>query len=224
MSLHELMRELRELNVRLWVEDGSLRFAAPTALDPELKRRMAERKPELIGALQQAARQDADASADATLAADAPSPDDAPTDDGAAHDGLSFAQRRLLFLHRMDGDSCAYNLPMAWRIRGALPVEALRAAFAALPRRHDALLVSFHLVDGEYVPRVDPAVALELAVVALDHLAGDARDAALAQLIDAQAREPFALEHAPLLRGSLVRRGEDVHALLMTMPQLSSDG
>lgn len=214
MSLHELLRELRELNVRLWVEDGNLRFAAPRALDPALKQRMIEHKPELIAALRQATR----SGVEDVAAADA---GDAPATDG---DGLSFAQRRLLFLQRMDGDSAAYNLPMAWRLRGALDVDALRAAFAALPRRHDALQSSFRLVDGEYLPHRDPDAALALEVVSLEALPEDARESALRAQIDAQARAPFALEQAPLLRGALVRLAPDDHALLLTMHHLVSDG
>jgi acyl carrier protein len=41
---------------------------------------------------------------------------------------LSFAQSRLWFLNRFDGGVATYNMPTAFRISGALDVEALGAA------------------------------------------------------------------------------------------------
>ena len=35
---------------------------------------------------------------------------------------LSFMQQRLWFLARLEPDLCAYNIPMSWRLRGALDV------------------------------------------------------------------------------------------------------
>ena len=129
--MHELMSELRRLNVRLWVEDGKLHFAAPgQVLSADLKRRMADRKSELIQAIEQA-----------SAAPAAPSrPKLALAADPAA---LSFAQQRLLFLHQIDSQSYAYNVPAAWRIAGPLDGAALERALALLPARHDALRSAF---------------------------------------------------------------------------------
>lgn len=210
MSVHELMRELRQLNVRLWVEDGSLRYSAPSqALSPDLKQRIIDRKAELIRMLEQATGIE----------------ERNVTDAGPVRsDGLSFAQQRLLFLHRMDSASCAYNLPAAWRIRGRIDTAALQRSFARLPGLHDALRVSFHLEEGDFVSRTTADPALDLATVSLADRPEPEREAALAQLVHDEAVRLFDLDQAPLLRGTLVELAEDDHALLLIMHHVISDG
>jgi natural product biosynthesis luciferase-like monooxygenase protein len=210
--MHELMSELRRLNVRLWVEDGKLHFAAPgQALSADLKQRMAERKTELIAAIEQAS---------ATPAAPA-RPMLALAADPAA---LSFAQQRLLFLHQIDSRSYAYNVPAAWRIAGPLDGAALERALALLPARHDALRSAFEAGEDGYARGAVAAPAPTLARCSLAALAPAAREAALAGLIRDEARRLFDLARAPLLRATLVELGPDEHALLLTMHHVVSDG
>src|SRR6185436_19764844 len=52
---------------------------------------------------------------------------------------LSFAQERLWFLHRLDPDSAAYNMPSALRLAGAVDVPALAAGLREIVRRHEVL-------------------------------------------------------------------------------------
>ncbi|HEX2093845.1 MAG TPA: condensation domain-containing protein, partial [Longimicrobiaceae bacterium] len=52
---------------------------------------------------------------------------------------LSFAQQRLWFIHQMDPESPAYNMPYPLRLRGAVEVGLLRRSLDALVRRHETL-------------------------------------------------------------------------------------
>src|SRR6185312_3440815 len=60
---------------------------------------------------------------------------------------LSYAQRRLWFLHRLEPGSPAYNVPGALRLRGPLKPEALAGALSEIARRHESLRTVFREVS-----------------------------------------------------------------------------
>ncbi len=139
---------------------------------------------------------------------------------------LSFAQQRLWFLDRMEPGSPAYNLPNAVRIRGRLDVPALGRTLQELVRRHETLRTSFALRNRQPVQVIAPDVlagVFALPVVDLAALPEEAREAALPAEAAAEALRPFDLSRAPLLRATLLRLGDDDHALLLTMHHIVSD-
>ena len=56
---------------------------------------------------------------------------------------LSFAQERLWFIDRLDPGSAVYNLPLTWRLEGALDGAALERSLSEIVRRHEALRTVF---------------------------------------------------------------------------------
>ncbi|HEX3552498.1 MAG TPA: amino acid adenylation domain-containing protein, partial [Thermoanaerobaculia bacterium] len=136
---------------------------------------------------------------------------------------LSFAQERLWFLDQLQPGSSAYNMPFAVHLAGRLDVASLAASLREIVRRHESLRTSFAVRDGRPVQSISPAVDLPLPLVDLGSLAAVRRQVAVRALAAEEARQPFDLRQAPLLRALLVRLEGEEHALLLTLHHIASD-
>ncbi|HEX3156465.1 MAG TPA: condensation domain-containing protein, partial [Candidatus Angelobacter sp.] len=137
---------------------------------------------------------------------------------------LSYAQQRLWFLAQMEGISDVYHISFGVRLLGKLDRQALKLALDRLVQRHEALRTTFVVADGEAVQRI--AVAEESHFSLREHDLRGQPDAELEvrQLLEEEARASFDLETGPLIRGRLIRQGEDESTLLVTMHHIVSDG
>ena len=132
---------------------------------------------------------------------------------------LSFAQRRLWFLHRLEGPSATYTIPLAVRLTGALEPAALEAGLGDVVERHESLRTVFPETLG--VPR---QLILE-ASAARPRLAIEAvTEAALAEALAAAARQGFDLATESPLRAHLFALGEREHVLLLLLHHIAGDG
>ena len=130
---------------------------------------------------------------------------------------LSFAQRRLWFLNRLEGPSATYNMAGALRLRGPLDRAAMAAAINDVIDRHEPLRTVFPEVEGEPCQRIldlDQARP-ELAVAEPDDLMTAMRRAAN-QVFDLGGRPPF--------RATLFVVGTDEHVLMIVGHHIVGDG
>jgi amino acid adenylation domain-containing protein len=146
-----------------------------------------------------------------------------PIDRSSGRLPMSFAQRRLYFLQRLQPDSPAYNVVEAVRMRGALDVDALRSALRAVVGRHEVLRTKCSTSGGEpaLVLFEPAAVEAELTMEVVD-----LAPASLADVRDLFAREierPFDLDSEFPLRVTLARLADDYHALLFLGHHIASD-
>ncbi|RLK25444.1 amino acid adenylation domain-containing protein [Micromonospora sp. M71_S20] len=132
----------------------------------------------------------------------------------------SFGQRRLWFMDQLQPGLIAYNLPLAYRIRGRLAVGVLARALDVVVQRHEALRCCFEVVDGE--PFVRFGAVAGLRVVDLRGV-GD-RFERLGVLAREQAEGVFDLDGGPLYRVMLVRLDDEDQVLLATFHHSVFDG
>lgn len=120
--------------------------------------------------------------------------------------------------------SSAYTIPGALRLRGELDEDAVRASFAQLSQRHDALRTRFYERDGQAYQRIDAAVTFDLQLIDLSDLLAAEREARAQQIREDEARTVFDLEKGPLLWVTLVRLDDEDHQLLVTLHHIIADG
>ncbi|MBV9791145.1 MAG: AMP-binding protein, partial [Chloroflexi bacterium] len=213
MTTIELLARLRGLNIKLWAEDGRLRFQAPKgALTDELRTALAEHKAEVLAMLQEALTVTQEGQSPIPLA---PRSDTYP---------LSFAQQRLWFLDQLEPGSPLYNIPAAVRLTGALDQAALQRSFDAIVARHAVLRTTFHTRDQQPVQVIAPPAPVALPTVDLRHLPVAEREAAARHLAEQEALQPFDLGRGPLLRVTLLQLADTAHVVLVTMHHSISDG
>src|SRR5215475_395491 len=132
---------------------------------------------------------------------------------------LSFAQRRLWFLERLEGGGSTYTMPLAVRLRGALDVSALEAALGDVVERHESLRTIFPERDG--VPRQEVVEARGCRVRLLRRAL---REAELAGALASAAQAGFDLSRELPLRAHLFALGSHEHVLLLVLHHIAGDG
>ncbi|MBV9141206.1 MAG: amino acid adenylation domain-containing protein, partial [Pseudonocardiales bacterium] len=132
---------------------------------------------------------------------------------------LSFAQRRLWFLHQMEGPSATYNIPLALRLSGTVNHPALQAALSDLIQRHESLRTVFPQVKG--VPCQQVLDVHEACVVLR---VTETTAAELPDMLARAARYGFDLSVEPPVRAELFVVAPDEQVLLLLVHHIAGDG
>jgi amino acid adenylation domain-containing protein len=135
---------------------------------------------------------------------------------------VSFSQRRLWFLDRLEPGEPTFNMAYQMWLDGPLDSEALQRAIKALAARHAALRTTIVALDGVPEQVVASTAAVPMERVDLSSAAdGDAQAESIAA---DRACRPFDLAAGPLIRTALIAVRGDRHLLVLVMHHIISDG
>jgi amino acid adenylation domain-containing protein/non-ribosomal peptide synthase protein (TIGR01720 family) len=131
----------------------------------------------------------------------------------------SSTQKRMYVLYELeDHHSVAYNMSVAYLVKGEMDWEQFEQAVQALIRRHEMLRTQFEMVNGEIVQRVLLDAQFHIQRTDLSE-----SPEMIDNVIQSFVR-PFNLDQAPLLRIEVIQTGDKEYILLVDMHHIISDG
>lgn len=197
MNVTELLADLSRRGMKLWVEEGKLRYRAPKGvLTPALLEALAEHKAEILSSLERT-----------------PAPH-------AASVALSHGQQALWFLHQLKPESPSFNICFAARVRSAVETAALKRALQALVDRHDILRTTFRNDAAGPIQDVRPHVEASFETLDASALSREELDG---QVL-ATYQRPFDLQRGPIIRLHLFTISPEDHVLLLVSHHIAIDG
>jgi pristinamycin I synthase-3/4 len=132
---------------------------------------------------------------------------------------LSFAQRRLWFLHQLQGSCATYHIPVALGLSGKLDRAVLQAALGDVLARHESLRTVFPQLDGMPYQHVEDIVAAGPRLTVTE-----TTPARLPDMLTAAARRGFDLAIQAPVRAELFALAPDEHVLLLVVHHIAADG
>ena len=213
-AVAELLSRLSGLDVRLALDGDRLSVNAPKGvITADLRAELAARKEDLKQHLR----------AHPAPAARPVMPPLMPVQRLASMP-VSHTQQRLWFLRQMDPGSSTYNVVNATRLVGPLDALALERAFDDVVQRHESLRMRFFALDGVPHCAVESEVRVPMQLIDLSEVDPAERDARAVQVVLEQARTPFDLARAPLVRLVLVRIDASQHLCCSVVDHIVADG
>ena len=140
---------------------------------------------------------------------------------------LSFGQRRLGTLDRIDGPSAAYNMSAVLSLHGTLHVEALGQALISVVQRHVPLRTVMREDENGLLFGLVLPVPTSAQVLTIEALPAASSASAAGQLIrskiETEAARPFKLEQDYSLRAWLATQGPEHATLLISVHHQAAD-
>ena len=213
-----MIAELRSQDVQVWADGDTLRCNGPKeVLTSGLMAELRSRKSDLLAFLRVHGWPNGSPGMDST-----PMWEQIPPTDRNQPSSLSYAQERMWFLSRVDGNTAQTNQFQGFYIDGPLQVDVLERGLMAIEQRHHVLRTKIRTVEGVPMQVVSSSSSVRLPVLDLQQHAD--QDDAVKQVIRETAETPFDLEAGPLWRVRLLRLGPARHILLATMHHIICDG
>ncbi|XGV94366.1 MAG: condensation domain-containing protein (plasmid) [Leptolyngbya sp. BL-A-14] len=212
-SSDKLLSELRQLGVRLWLDNNRLRYRAPEgAMSPDVIAELKARKEEIVAFLQQVGT---------TVALELPPLVPVKRQEFIP---LSFAQKRFWLLHQFEPDSSANNMPVVLRLTGKLNIPVWEQSINEVVRRHEILRTTYPVMDGEPYQKIAPEVKLSLPTIDLRQVPAEQRDVEALRLTTQIAQMPFDLGEGPMLHIGLFHLQDDEYLFLWCLHCITGDG
>jgi amino acid adenylation domain-containing protein len=209
VSIPNFLAELNRKQIKLWVENKTLRYKAPKgAMTEEIIKAIGDRKEELIIFL----------SSPNTGIFYEPIPRVTEKD----YYPLSAAQKRMFIVNQLDKESTAYNIINVLKIDGEFNKDRLAMVFEQLVARHESLRTSFETLNGGPVQKIHPKVEFKLDYQEIAG-AGERVDEIIEEFI-----RPYDLTRVPLFRIKVVKLvrpdGGPSFFILFEIHHIISDG
>ncbi len=134
----------------------------------------------------------------------------------------SLMQQRLWFLEQMEQGQRVFNLPAAFRLGGALDLDALERALSLIVLRHEPMRTTLSFENGEPIQNIaEPSkVSLPVEDLSRESSPDDRIMERLRELTDV----PFDLTRGPLFAARVLRLREDDHVLFFMPHHAVWDG
>lgn len=211
MTLVELLSQLRNLDVYIWIDEGRLRINAPDGvLTPTMRAELSARKTEIIAFLEQI-------EASKRLVAE-------PIPPAGRQENLplSFAQQRVWILDQLQMAAFT-NMTAAVRISGNLNVPLLEKSLNEVVRRHAILRTRFVAKDGYPVQTILPSLKVTIPIRDLRGLSGAEQERVVRQDMLLAALRIFDLSQPPLFELILFRLDTHTYDLSLNFQHIISD-
>ncbi|WP_232357868.1 non-ribosomal peptide synthetase [Paraneptunicella aestuarii] len=136
---------------------------------------------------------------------------------------LSYAQQRLWFIDRLQGQSVQYNMPAAFVIKGKLNKAALQKTLNTIVERHEILRTNF--IDGAEgaIQIIRPPLDVPVLYHDLSCLDEVAQQLSINSVIEEDAEKPFDLAQDLLIRVNLLICSDDYYVMTFTTHHIISD-
>lgn len=206
-SVTEFLGYIRRKNVRLWSENGTLRYKAPKGAltEAEIERLKGSRS-QLAAVL---GRLDDQSGLVTRLQLNR-----AP---------LTFSQLAHWHVYELRDRTAIRQIASATRISGQLSIRALRESLLQVICHHDSLRTRIVMCDEVPVQEVSEVAGRALQVEDLTALSPSGRERETLKVIDQLILEPIDLSTGPLFGTQLLKLADDEHVLIMAMEHMIAD-
>lgn len=196
----DFLSKLQECGVQIRASEGRLRVNAPVGmLNSTLQDELLRRKVRLLSIL---------------------------SANSHSHDKifpLTYAQERVWLIEQFHPNTPAYNIPEAFVVEGFVDPATLQETVRQLTLRHDILRAHFLSTGSEVAQHVIAAVEIPVGFTDLSTIEEQERHSQLLVDIRREARRPFDLTQAPLMRCHLFRLANSKHVIFLNVHHIIAD-
>ena len=199
MSVIDLITELKSQDIRLWLEDGQLRFSAPKgAMTDDVRLTLKSHKQEIIQFL------------NASQQAQLPKIERINYND---FQPLSYAQERIWFLSLLEPDNSAFHLHHVFDIKGKLDKVVMERVLNEIINRHSVLRTAYIQTEFGAYQKVIPhkTASINHMHVNADKLSKEEVQA----LANQETARSFNLEVGEVTHNLLVELNDEHHMLFL---------